>query len=154
MDYNIYIRSVEGGGYQNPTTPWDNRESPTKPWKPTMQQVENSLNLPVSPSLIAKGVNAVAKAAPWVLLAKAVFDMVSTMSNNIMPYFANETGDYRLTRERENVKNYCNWIFQPFQSIASHHNAEQQIRLEDDRRAQNRLLLGDSVLNERAKVGV
>ena len=80
--------------------------------------------------------------------------MVSSMSHNIMPYFANETGDYRLTRERENVKNYCNWIFPPFQSIASHHNAEQQIRLEDDRRAQNRLLLGDSVLNERAKVGV
>lgn len=154
MDYNIYIRSVEGGGYQNPTMPWDNRESPTMPWRPEgMSKVVSTLSNP--DSLVSMGIGAIAKAVPYVAAAIIVAKAAqSVYSNIIIPHETMVTGDYRRSVAYANFQNEMHRIFSPFSHQVQTQKARLEMKIEDAKRAQNRLLVGDSELNAYTGVGV
>lgn len=154
MDYNIYIRSVEGGGYQNPTTPWDNRESPTMPWKPNgVGEVASAIANP--DSLVSRGVGALVKAVPYVAAAIVVVKAAqSVYSDIVLPHETMVTGDYRASVAYANFQNELHRIFSPFSHQVQTQKARLEMKIEDAKRAQNRLLVGDSELNAYTGVGV
>ena len=155
MDYNIYIRSLDGGGSANPTTPWKmGQETQTTSWQaPDAREVISTIANP--DTLVAKGVGAVMKAVPWVALAFAVVKGAqSVYSDIILPHETMLTGDYRQSVAYSNFQNTMHQIFAPISHAVNYQKAKLEMKIENDKRTQNRLLLGDSELNSYTGVGV
>lgn len=151
MDYNIYIHSVGGATQQNQTYPWQVRQQ-TYPWSASQGEWDN-LETPEYASASASSFikTALPKLAAAIIVTKIAF---TVYSNVVLPVLSAETGDYRLSVENHNVKNALSWLFNPAGHAFSTFRTFQSERLNDMKKAQYRLLLGDSDINQYAGKGV
>lgn len=155
MDYNIYIHSIGSQNNESPTTPWNNDEPKgdgTTSWQPS---VSKALSVASNPdSLVSMGVGAIKKAIPAIAVAGMVVGVGMRVYDTALRFTTAGTGDYRATMERQNFKAKMKWVFSPLSTAIEYYANEQAIRLEDDRRAMESRLLGDSVLNSQMGRGV
>lgn len=149
-DYNIYIRDGRKGS-QTKTTAWEETEGKTTSWGSAATDAVNAMGNP--DSLIAKGVGLL-KAVPYVAAAFVVAKTAQKAFETAHRFQQAESGDYRISVEMGNFRQTINNIFHPFSSTINYNLAQQQYRIEDDRRAQQRQLLGDAVVNQYTGRGV
>lgn len=156
MDYNIYIHSIGAGGQSSPTTPWQPQNQVNIPWGAQEGEIGNE---GASPEALAMGAGsaamkfagAAAMVAAAVLVVKAA---QSIYSGIVLPVSTQTTGDYRASVAYNNFQNTLSQVFSPISHAINYQKAKLTIRLEDERRAQNRLLLGDSEINQYTGKGV
>ena len=166
-DYNIYIHSVDqSNGNGSFTTPWTEEQkesSPTNAWKTFTESAskvkKNVLDNPAS--LLNKGMNVLAKAVPEIAIAFAIIKgtemavkLADTTISTVLPFYEAETGDYMYGMNYHNIKNGVSMIAHPFSSGINVLRTFQEQRLENQRRAMKRELLGDSIINTYTNRGV
>ena len=149
-DYNIYIRDGSRGS-QTKTTAWEETEGKTTAWGEKATETVNAMSNP--DSLVSKGVGLL-KAVPYVAAAFMVAKLAQKAFETAHQFQVAETGDYRMTVEMGNFKQTISNIFHPFSSTINYNLAQQQYRIENDRRAQQRELLGDAIINQYTGRGV
>lgn len=167
-DYNIYIHSVDGGGFTNPTSPSSfNGNSFTMPWTNDSDSGSDS----------GGGVNPVAFMKKARQAPKKVIDMFKSMgkggklgavlgaaylvlkgcyeAEKIADSFVSvETGDFRHSKLLENYEASKHAVFHPISTTIEYNRTQQRIRLENQRRQMQRELLGDSEINRYSNRGV
>lgn len=150
-DYNIYIRDGSRGS-QTKTTAWEETEGKTTAWG---EKATETVNVAMNPdSLISKGFNFAKKAIPAVATAFLVAKAAQMAFETAHQFQVIETGDYRMTVAMGNFKQTINNIFHPFSSTINYNLAKANYRVEDERRAQQRELLGDAIINQYTGRGV
>ena len=155
MDYNIYIHSTIDGEPNRNTQPWTGSESePTVPWSAKAEAEDSSFKLMNPSGLAQKGVSSLKKAIPQIAIAFAVLKITDTVVRESAQIEATLYGDYRAQVEYNNFHNKLKWFFNPLGSAWAAAKAETSIWVEDRKRAQNRDLLGDSVINSYTGRGV
>lgn len=160
-DYNIYIHSANGST-TSPTKPWqpgntqtsslneENNEAIQKAWK-----VVSIMNYAQNPdTLISKGTSAIEKAVPWIAVAKAVISIIDNAITSAIDYGALETGNYRQSIAWDNFKTTLTNITHPFSFVQNRIRIGNRNRIENYRRQEQRLLLGDSDINAYTNRGV
>lgn len=131
MDYHIYIHSANGGS--NPTKPKETiQPKPTKP--KIIEEVEEDSPLK----------EFAFKAGAVVVLAKVAEKAVSAVSS----YMSKETGNYVFSRNFNNSLATFKAITNPISTTISFINFEQQARLNNQRSAESRVLMGDSFISK------
>lgn len=138
MDYNIYIHSLGGGEDYNPTKPWKEGSQQTSAWTAEQQEADyNNSSLPV--------LGVIKKVAPWVAAAIVATKAVSSIYGNLaLPIITAETGDYRASVNYANFQNAFNWVLNPIGGGLNLLRATQANRIENAKRSERAILLGDS----------
>ena len=144
MDYNIYIHD-KTSGQKKPTQPRKTGGTNTTPKQDTsggggagtmttLKEIKSAW------SSAGKGIIAVA-------VIKKAIDLTIKTVDTVEPFITRETGDYRFNVWWNNAKAYVNMVMNPAGSIHSWATNAQQIRLNNKRQEQHRLLVGDAELN-------
>lgn len=144
MDYNIYIHD-KTSGQTKPTQARKGGGTNTTPKQQTSSSsgsgdVATLKEMKAAWSSFGKGVVAIA------VIKKAIDITVKTV-DLVEPFVTRETGDYRFNVWWNNAKAYVGMIMNPVGSALSWANNAQQIRLNNKRQEQHRLLVGDAELN-------
>lgn len=138
MDYHIYIHSKGGtGGSVSPTMPKQN-ESPTSPKEKSVFGV------------IRSGVNFLKSAPSASSLASFYvgYKIVDKAMSFVAPYVSRETGYYEFYRQWSTGRNVINAVLNPIGTVKNFLQYNQNMRLDNMRRDEQRVLLGDSVLSK------
>ena len=169
-DYNIYIHAI-GTGTQtafNPTTPWSQRgeggKSPTQPWDSGGTGIIGSLQSGMAAGTMLGGSEAIAESSEaatsggWgsVLVTAAVFvaKQLIQLPGKIETYQALMSGDKMWLTFREDVRQGFQNTMKPLSTEKQAHYNRIQIAQQNQKRALDRELLGDSVINRYAGRGV
>jgi len=160
-DYNIYIHSANGSS-SSPTKPWHTGNTQTSSLNEDTNSSLSVANRVISvynyaqnpDSLLQKGANTIEKAVPWIAAAKFVVSSVDNAITSVVDYNALETGDYRGNVNWSNLKNVFHYLTHPFGTLTNHIRITNRIRLENYRRSEHRMLLGDSDINSYTNRGV
>lgn len=150
MDYNIYIHSAQSGT-QSQTSPWKHDDSPTSAWLPESFREASSGAFGVlqnPDSLIARGTSALLKAVPAIASSFIVVKAAANALSLAREFATMQTGDYSAQVEYANFVNALNWAMHPFSNAIQMAKTNARIKIEDQKRSQERLLYGDAVLNE------
>ena len=143
MDYNIYIHDktsqkkptqARKGGGTNTTAKEQTSSSSGSADVATLKEMKAAW------SSFGKGIVAVA-------VVKKAIDIAVKTVDTVEPFVSRETGDYRFNVWWNNAKAAVNMVTNPISSILSWAANAQQIRLNNKRQEQNRLLVGDAELN-------
>ena len=166
MDYNIYIHSIGDANVNGSfTMPWSNQErnnSPTSAWKKP-EEISSAITNPLQTAtgLVNQGMNVLAKALPEVAIAYVVvkgvekaIQLADTCISTALPFYEAETGDFIKSRQYNDFKNAIGMIKNPFGTALNIAREHQTIRIENQRRAMKRELLGDSIVNTYTNRGV
>ena len=105
-------------------------------------------------SIISKAVTAIGKAFPIVAAAYAVVQLVDSAVTTNIQFNELKTGDYKWGVHYQNFKTGINIGLHPVSSTIQNLKNQQQWERENYRRAQERDLLGDSVINSYTNRGV
>lgn len=157
MDYNIYIHNVNGSSTDSsPTKAWSpSEESQTKAWSTTTTQAfqEDVATVKgLNPMEIAdKGKTALAKSHPAVAIAIAVVALSIKLTDALTAYYAKETGNYSNEKRWNNIKATASAMFNPFGVVRSYILQSQETRLYNAKAEQERLLIGESTINQRMR---
>lgn len=156
MDYNIYIHDSTGGGlgYSSPTKAWTEGEGNAET-KPFYSDIQNALSATLHPDMIVgKGISIVAEAFPPLKAALVILKELDGAFQTALDFQTLMTGDYRTAIGYSNFKNGISWLFAPVErSIETLKNLTEQ-SIENSRKEQRRLLLGDSDINQYTGRGV
>lgn len=156
MDYNIYIHDSTGGGlgYSSPTKAWTEGEGNAET-KPFYSDIQNALSVALHPDMIVgKGISIVAEAFPPLKAALVILKELDGAFQTALDFQTLMTGDYRTAIGYSNFKNGISWLFAPVErSIETLKNLTEQ-SIENSRKEQRRLLLGDSDINQYTGRGV
>lgn len=160
-DYNIYIHSAISSSTGDATKPWwgSNPFISTKNSDDIASQVLNGVqktsNTIMNPdSLIQRGVSAIAKAVPWIAVVYAVIKIGEKIIDTATDYTSMETGDYRSKVDFQNFKANVRRFFMPFSSSINAFRNEREYAIQDEKKRESRILLGDSVINSYSNRGV
>lgn len=172
-DYNIYIHAIGTGSAsgESPTTPWSARESVGGAFSQTQSMsnggnvggasfsaarfVARAANAAQNPdSVVSSAFAKVAQIFPWVLAAYACVKLGETIIDNVIDFQTIDSGDYRNQIQWQDFKKSISNVFSPISSTISHFKTERQWARENQRRVQERDLLGDSVINSYTRRGV
>ena len=160
-DYNIYIHSDNANGPSSPTQPW----SSSGGWFQGMswdsgsqakaQTIQAATNVAANPDgLVTYGIAAFAKAIPWIAAAYAVLKLAEQVTSAAISFYGPATGDYKSSVEFSNFETKKGWLLQPFSTLVNHRRTLIEIENENAKRYEQRLLLGDSVINSYSNRGV
>ena len=157
MDYNIYIHDSTGGGlggYSSPTRAWIDGEGNAET-KPFYSDIQNAISVGLHPDqLISKGLGALAEAFPPVKTAIVLYQQLDGAFQTALDFQKLHTGDYRTGVAYENFKNGVSWLFAPSDHLITGLRGVLEQMLENSRKAQYRLLIGDSDINQYTGRGV
>lgn len=167
-DYNIYIHAINGGpGQYNPTAPWSQREgNDSGIFSQTQSQTGGGLGsvpgaitkavaLARNPdSVIATASNTALKALPWVAAAVACVDLGIKAYETALEFATLQSGDFARKTFWDNLKQGTSNIFHPVSSSIQSLKTHIEWTIQNQRRAQDRDLLGDSVINQYTGRGV
>lgn len=142
MDYNIYIhdRTSQNKPTQARTTGGSFTTSKTSE---TQQTSGFSIGSMVSSQKFAK----FGKFGIAIAVVAAAVKIGDSVVSTIEPFVTRETGDYRFSVAYNNVKSMISAVTNPFQTALSTLTNIQETRLFNQRQEQQRLLIGDSVVN-------
>lgn len=138
MDYHIYIHSVGDG--TSPTMPKRN-ESPTAPKEKSVF------------GAIRSGVNFLKSAPSASSLASFYvgYKIADKAISFVAPYVSRETGYYEFYRQWSTGRNVINAVLNPIGTVKNFLQYNQNMRLENYKREEQRVLLGDSVLSKQMR---
>ena len=172
MDYNIYIHA-DSVGTINPTMPWgDGANTQTMPWETqqaqtdlgAIEQFSQSTTKAITSIGSSKGMGSVlsvAKAHPYiaaalavVAVATAVYKTGMKIANFVTDYKAQALGEYNAQIELNNFANGVHALFSPVETLLSEFKLTKKIEKDNIKKALNRNLLGDSVINAYTRRGV
>lgn len=157
MDYNIYIHDSTGGGlggYSSPTRAWIDGEGNAET-KPFYSDIQNAISVGLHPDqLISKGLGALAEAFPPVKTAIVLYQQLDGAFQTALDFQKLHTGDYRTGVAYQNFKNGVSWLFAPSDHLITGLRGVLEQMLENSRKAQYRLLIGDSDINQYTGRGV
>lgn len=151
MDYNIYIRNLtEGGDNRKPTQPKVKNTSMTSAkTKDKKVNTTSSGGFAVNLKNLKK-IKAVAKggaAALTIMAAVAITRKVFTVANEVAGMYAMDTGDYKLQTHTGNLLAGLNAVTNPLSQFKNDIVNMRQRQIENEKREQSRLLLGDTFVN-------
>lgn len=149
MDYNIYIHSSSSSKSKDPTKAWKSSSGGESSFEDKFtREIQRTSGIMQNPDSIVQGaVNKVMKAVPYVAAAYAVLKLTDAVISTANTFITAETGDYRFDTNYNNFKAGLNACFRPFSTTINYFKIEQQIRLENNKKAANRELFGDSMIN-------
>lgn len=151
-DHIIYIKALNSamGGAQTQTQP-KQLNSLTSPTSEREQGagIKKIAGIVTNPdSLIGKvtgeGVSAAGVMGAIVVASAVIADKAISI---IEPFITRASGDYRFNIEYSNFKNTLGLIFRPVSTGIGIANRLQEIDVVNQRKEQNRLLVGDSIIN-------
>ena len=153
MDYNIYIHDKTGGS-QKPTKPRQQGES-----KPTSPKVSESSSGQGGSGLgVFKKVKEFIKddsagggygtaLAIYITALKVAYKITTRVLDTVEPLVVRETGDYRWAVAYENIKTGIGMVTSPLRTGFNLLTNNRGLQLANKKQEQERLLLGDSVVN-------
>ena len=149
MDYNIYLHDTESVESSDPTKPWTSSSDGKSNFEDNFTRgVQKATGIMQNPDgIIAGAVGKAMKALPYVAAAYAVFKLTDAVITTANQFITAETGDYRFETQYNNFKAGLSACFRPFSTTVNYFKVEQQIRLENNKKAANRELFGDSMIN-------
>ncbi len=171
-DYNIYIHSVgtSNVGSSMQTTPWSQRggdSGATTPWGEssgsgggkgggnfTNGLLKTAKFISNPDSIISSALGGVLKAAAVVAVAKTVIDIGLSTWEKHADWYELTTGDSSSKLNAQRVRESINFFFNPIGVAIAEYRRIVQRRNENSKREQERLLLGDSVINSYTNKGI
>ena len=157
MDYNIYIHDSTGGGlggYSSPTQAWIGGEGNGET-KPFYSDIQNALSQALHPDImIGKGLSVLAEAFPPLKAALVILKELDGSFQTALDFQTLMTGDYRTAVGYANFKNGVSWLFAPVERTVDLIKNLTEQSIENSRKEQRRLLLGDSDINQYTGRGV
>lgn len=166
MDYNIYLHSIEqASAFGAFTKPWSNEQqasSPTSAWKQDQDSSASTPDILDSIESIARqGLNVLAKSVPEIAIGLAIVTSVKTAASMIdtgietcLPYYEASQGDYMLGIQYHNIKTALNSLTHPTSAINDFLLNQLRTIKNNERKAMQRELLGDSLVNTYTNRGV
>lgn len=151
MDYNIYIRQIDGGSTWEggKTSPSTMENSPTVPWNPSAVLSSVTPSTPENVLGQAQGfMRAGGSATPWLLAAAIAAKACATAMKTGMELTTITSGDYNASIAYSNFMTFASNLLHPLSSTLQHYKTVLQIKQEDDRRRQYVALLGDAEINQ------
>ena len=152
MDYNIYIHD-KTSNQGKPTQPRKGGGTNTAPKQNTSQK-ESSGGSGFSLAAIKEGwsnMSGWGKAAIVMFVIKKATEICIRTVDTIEPFVTRETGDYRFNIVYGNVKQVLNNIKNPVGTVLSAQTYYQENKLFAQKQEQERLLIGDSIVNQRTR---
>ena len=137
MDYNIYIHDKTGGAGK-PTKPKTSKDKNTSPKNDEEEGIFDG---------VMQMAGKLGKVAKGVLAAYAATKVVKSSVDRLIPYITRETGDFRFATAWNNTWQLLDNNFHPIRSIIRRVNYYQENMLMNQRTEQQRLLIGDSYIN-------
>ncbi len=148
MDYNIYIHDNTSGSSSSNTEPWKSGSKQTEPWQEVTGDAKEVLQTASNPDVLVAGVvGKLARAFPYVASAFAVVAISDKIFTTHATWLQAETGDERALLQQQELHTIVRNILNPYSATINHLRAEQSYRIQNQRQAQNKLLLGDSIDN-------
>lgn len=155
MDYNIYIHTVSQGGNESPTIPWQLKTTGNEngavaggEFSPSTAVKEGASFLRNPDSLIAGVMStAIGKLGVGALIVKVIANITDKAITMYQSYAAPASGDYKFQIAYNNFKAGIQSVMHPFSTGLQAQMRDLQIRKENLANEQQRLLLGDSVIN-------
>lgn len=165
-DYNIYIHAI-GNGTQtafNPTIPWSQKgqegASPTQPWQSNeSSNIANSLmavgSIAMNPdSIVGTAVSGASKYSAIIAVAAFVVGAVVNITGKVENYKALLSGDKVWVTHREDVQKGFQNLMRPISSEREAYYNKVLLTQQNEKRALESQLLGDSVINRYTGRGV
>jgi len=160
-DYNIYIHSAISSSTGDATKPWWNSNPFISTRKDddfssqVLKGIQKTGNTIMNPDgLITQGVSMIAKAVPWIAIAYAIIKIGNQIYETATDYTSMETGDYRAKVDFQNARATVRRFFMPFSSSINAFRNEREYAIQDEKKRESRMLLGDSVINSYSNRGV
>ena len=156
MDYNIYIHDSTGGGLgsSSPTKAWTGGEGNSET-RPFYSDIQNALSQALHPDMIVgKGLSVVAEAFPPLKAVLVILKELDGTFQTALDFQTLMTGDYRTSVGYANFKNGVSWLFAPAERTIDLIKTLTEQSIENSRKEQRRLLLGDSDINQYTGRGV
>lgn len=142
MDYNIYIRDKTGGS-SKPTQPKSGGGENTAPKTDTSEQEAGEAGLETAAAKTTAG---------KVMLAIYVAGKVAKgVVNTLIPFITRETGDYRQATAWNNQQAVIRNSLNPIGYMMGEVTFYQETRIYNQRQEQERLLVGDSFINNMSR---
>jgi len=146
MDYNIYIHDNTSGSSSSNTEPWKTGSKQTEPWQEVTGDAKQVLETASNPDvLVAGAVGKFARAFPYVAGAVAVVAIADKIYSTHATWLATETGDNRGLLAQQELHTTIRNIMNPYSATINHLRALQSYRIQNQRQAMNKMLLGDSL---------
>lgn len=157
MDYNIYIHDDTSGSSSSNTQPWKSGSKQTEPWEQGAGDFQKVLETASNPdSVVSSSVGMLKEISPKVAVAVACSFAVIGVADKIFTTHATwlqaETGDNRALLAHQEYQTMVRNIMNPYATIINALRAMQSYRIQNQRQAQNKLLLGDSLTGGVASV--
>lgn len=148
-DYNIYIHStdIQQNGGQSFTLPWKQSEEDQETGSSSMTGGEMASANVAELASYAKTISKGGKAGVFGVVAAIAIKVVTTVAKTRYEINMMETGDYHSQIQLQYWKDGVNAVFTP---LSTHMNMIKQrttLRIESERNALQRELLGDSEIN-------
>lgn len=172
MDYNIYLHA-SGVSYSNPTTPWSAGSTPqTTPWDAQTSGEEMSGELLGSAQKVAGamtannltsiggkgGIMGFLKSNPYIAAIMMVAAATVKVTDKIISFTTDTKalalGDFTGQTQFHNFKASAHALFHPISTSFERMRFDMQLNRENQKRALERELLGDSLINQYTGRGV
>lgn len=152
MDYNIYIHDNTSGSSSSNTQPWKSGSKQTEPWQEVTGEAKQILDTASNPdSLISSAISGLRAINPKVAVAVMASIAVVATADKIFTthatWLATETGDNRGLLAQQEFHTTIRNIMNPYSATINHLRALQSYRIQNQRQAMNKILLGDSLDN-------
>lgn len=166
-DYNIYIHAIGTGANNNglnPTLPWSEKAmsegaSPTQAWgsngigvAPYIIGASRFVDNPES--VVTSATSSIFKGAAVVAAATIVVKTIISVGSKIEDYKALLSGDETIVRQRQDVLQGISNLFNPLSAVVSEYKQRVVLYQENQKRALQSVLFGDSVINRYTNRGV
>lgn len=150
MDYNIYIHDNTSGSSSSNTEPWKSGSKQTEPWQEVTGDAKQVLQTASNPdSLVSSAISGLKainpKVAVAVMTAVAVVGVADKIFTTHATWLQAETGDNRGLLGQQEFHTIIRNVMNPYSATINHLRALQSYRIQNQRQAMNKMLLGDSL---------
>ena len=146
-DWNIYIREIKSTSNGDSQTDPNNQPKPeTEPFKPKPPLPKQDEEVEMGDETVASTLASIKGFVP-VMVATAAIKQIDKVITTVEPMISQTTGDYRFGIEYQNAKKAIQSILNPYGAVMSMIQMRVSLRVNELRKEQERLLLGDSIIN-------
>lgn len=150
MDYNIYIHDNTSGSSSSNTEPWKSGSKQTEPWQEGSGELNKVLQTASNPdSIVSNVIGGLKEIDPTIAVAVMASVAVVATADKIFTTHATwlqaETGDNRALLQQQELHTTIRNIMSPYSATINHLRALQSYRIQNQRQAMNKMLLGDSL---------
>lgn len=136
QSYYIYIRDTTEGN-KNPTNP-----------EIFEKEKEREFNIKEAKSEIAEAIPIVGKVIAVVKAIEKTYEIGANVANTVLAYAGRESGDYEYVRNFNNFNNFISTIKDLPSALLNRTLQYQEMRLTNQKIAEQRVLVGDSYINK------